>query len=312
MDKKNIYTFSKLSHFDSFGIRLGGAGLGNILFPWARSVAFAYKNNLKRINTTWSTVKLGPILRGEFDNRFYSDLFVDNRNIGGLKKYCLLNCSKKILESDKESILNTKPSLMSKVIVFEGMDGLFKPILNDSTVIKKELYDITAPIHKKNIAEHDGRGIGVHIRMGDFSEAPNEEIIRDGHWNYRLPLRWYISMINKIRGSTLHDMPVNIFSDGKDDELKDILSLPNVKRCYYNSAIADMLALSQSQILIASASTFSQWASYLGRMPTVWYPGVFRHALFLDDNTFEGEIDYNDDIPKTLVKNIEKLSLNEK
>ena len=73
-----------------------------------------------------------------------------------------------------------------------------------------------------------------------------------------------------------------------------------------------MLALSQSQILIASASTFSKWASYLGRMPTVWYPGVHRHALFSNKEIFEGEIDYNDLIPDKLLKNIEKLTINEK
>ena len=84
MDKKNKYVCAKLSQFDSIGIRLGGPGLGNMLFPWARSVVFANKYNLKRINTTWPTVKLGPILRGEFDNRFYSDLFEDDENIGSI------------------------------------------------------------------------------------------------------------------------------------------------------------------------------------------------------------------------------------
>jgi len=305
--KNKIYVFAKLSKFDSIGIRLGGPGLGNMLFPWARSIAFANKHRLNRINTTWSNVKIGPMLRGEFDKRFYSDLFEDDENIGGVRKFCLLNCSKQILENDKELVLKTETFLIPKIVVFEGMDGLFKPIINDSEIIKKELYKITGQKHKDNIAEHDGKGIGVHIRMGDFSEPPSEDFLREGHWNYRLPLKWYVSMIEKIREAAGYNMQVNVFSDGKEEELQEILSLVNVKRCYYDSAIADMLALSQSQILIASASTFSKWASYLGRMPTVWYPGVHRHELFPDKETFEGEIDYNDLIPDTFLKNIEAL-----
>ena len=32
------YSFVSLGKLESFGIRLGGAGLGNILFPWATAI----------------------------------------------------------------------------------------------------------------------------------------------------------------------------------------------------------------------------------------------------------------------------------
>jgi len=297
---KNTFVFAKLSYFDSLGLRLGGPGLGNLLFPWARSVVFANKYNIKRINTTWPTLKIGPILRGEKDKRFYSDLFIENQNIGGIKKFLLLNFSKHIEESNKESIFNKTNFYLPRVVIFKGMEGLFKPILNERDIVSKELLNIVAPIHKQKILNHNKKAINVHIRMGDFANPPSEEFLRKGHWNYRLPLKWYISIINKIRKSINYDMPVNVFSDGKDDELKEILQLPNVKRCYYGSAISDMLALSKGVVLIASASTFSQWASYLGQIPTIWYPGVHRHKLFINKDIFEGEIDYNDQIPLIL------------
>ena len=61
------YTFASLGRLESLGIRLGGAGLGNILFPWASSVVYAKEHNLSRIQTTWSSVKLGPFVRKEKD-----------------------------------------------------------------------------------------------------------------------------------------------------------------------------------------------------------------------------------------------------
>ena len=41
------YTFVSLGKMESFGYRLGGAGLGNILFPWATALVYAKKHDLK-------------------------------------------------------------------------------------------------------------------------------------------------------------------------------------------------------------------------------------------------------------------------
>lgn len=298
MNKNNVYVFSKLSKLDCMGVRLGGAGLGNILFPWARAVIYAEKNNLLKINTTWRSLKVGPLLRGELDTRGYSDLFDDN-NISGIKKFILLVFGKRILEKYSEgSILegNRWPIL----VIFTGMKNQMQDILHDSQIVKKELINITRKKNLEEIEVFDGKGISIHIRMGDFYTPASEDEIRAGKTNCRLPIEWYISVIEKIRTNVGHDVQVNVFSDGTDDELRKIMLLKNIKRHYYGSAIADMLALSKSEVLIVSNSTFSLWASYLGRMPTIWFPGTLREKLY-DNEIFEGEIDYTDDIPKKLL-----------
>ncbi|BDY13542.1 alpha-1,2-fucosyltransferase [Hydrogenimonas cancrithermarum] len=295
----SVYTFASLSSGESFGFRLGGPGLGNLLFPWARSVAFAKKHNLKRINSTWKTIKLGPILRGEFDKRFYNDLF-EEREIGGLKKFLLLHLAEKVDENHAIEAMKEK-SLRPKVIVFKGLERSFHPILKDHSIIKKELLKIVMPHHKRAVESFEADGISVHIRMGDFAIAPNDAFLREGRWNYRLPLKWYINVIENLRKAIGSDVPVNIFSDGTDEELKDILSLPGTKRCFYGSAIADLLALSKSPVLVASASTFSMWASYLGRMPVIWYPGLHRLKLYDKGESFEGTLDYDEILPESLV-----------
>ena len=63
------YTFVSLGRLESIGVRLGGAGLGNILFPWACALVYAKEHNCKRIQTTWRNLKIGTFLRKEKDKR---------------------------------------------------------------------------------------------------------------------------------------------------------------------------------------------------------------------------------------------------
>lgn len=303
-----LYVFASFSKGEHFGLRLGGSGLGNLLFPWSRAVVFSKKHNIKRINSTWKTVKLGPILRGELDKRFYSDLFKEHE-IGGLRKFFLLQLAKKIPEENADEALNDHSS-MPKIIIFKGLENSFHPILKDHSIVKEELYKIILPQHKDAVKNFDNRGINVHIRMGDFTIPPNEDYLRKGKWNYRLPLRWYINVIENIRINAGKVIPVNIFSDGTDDDLADLLKLPLVKRQFLGSAISDMLALSRSQLLITSASTFSMWASYLGRPTVIWYPGVHRIKLYKESESFEGTLDYDEPIPDKLKNDVQRLFVN--
>ena len=127
----------------------------------------------------------------------------------------------------------------------------------------------------------------------------NEKRLREGVWGYRLPIEWYISIIDKVR--LISDLPVYIFSDAADNELRDILSINNCKRAYLGSSISDMIALSRCKVLVSSASTFSMWASFLGQIPTIWFPGQMRQNLMTDLSVFEGEVDYDDVLPELFV-----------
>ncbi|MEE2700027.1 MAG: alpha-1,2-fucosyltransferase [Bacteroidota bacterium] len=270
------YTFVSLGRLESFGIRLGGAGLGNILFPWARALVYAKENNCRRIQTTWKNLKIGTFLRMERDKRLYFDLFTGNDGVSGLKKFWLLNFS-------------------NKVRYFKGMDDLFTPFQTHQTFVKEELLKIINPCHLDNANKFNTNSIAIHIRMGDFENPKNEQILRDGNWNYRLPIKWYKNIIEQLRKES--DLPIFIFSDVEDEDLAEILALKDCKRAYFGSAISDMIALSNAKILVSSASTFSMWGSFLGQMPTIWFPGQLRQRLINDNNVFEGELDYDDELP---------------
>lgn len=273
------YTFASLGKLESIGLRLGGAGLGNILFPWARSLVYAKNNNMIRITTTWKVLKFGPLFRNEKDKRFYFDLFIDKSGVSGFHKFWLLNFT-------------------NDIKYFRGMDGLFSKLINEHDYIKKELFNITNPIYLEAISDYKSDGIGVHIRMGDFIESNNEKQLRNKEWNYRIPIKWYIQMVKKIR--SYKNLPVYVFSDAREGELNEILQLPNTFRVGYGSAIADMIALSKSKMLISSSSTFSMWSSFLGQIPTIWFPGQHRQNIIINKDIYEGVIDYNDRLPSKL------------
>ena len=148
--------------------------------------------------------------------------------------------------------------------------------------------------------EFNSNSVAIHIRMGDFKNPNNEDVLRKGSWNYRLPIQWYKNIISKIR--EVSDMPIYIFSDAENTELEEILNINNCKRVYFGSAISDMIALSRCKVLVSSASTFSMWASFLGQMPTIWFPGQMRQKLIINKTLFEGEIDYNDPLPSSIIQ----------
>jgi hypothetical protein len=211
------------------------------------------------------------------------DLFLETDGVSGFKKFFLLNFS-------------------NKIKVFSGMDNLFEPFKNDQNFVKSELLKIINPYHIKRAKEFNINSIAIHIRMGDFVKPINEKDLRNGAWNYRLPIKWYISIIDKIQKES--NLPIYIFSDAEDWELKEILAYDNCSRVYFGSAISDMLALSSCKVLIASASTFSMWASFLGQMTTIWFPGQMRQKLLLENSKFEGEVDYYDDLASLIIKDL--------
>jgi hypothetical protein len=274
------YTFASLGRLESLGVRIGGAGLGNILIVWATALVYSKRYNLIRIQTTWRTLKFGTFLRKERDKRMYFDLFTGKDGISALKKFYLLNFS-------------------NQVKYFSSIDELFEPFKFEHELIKKELFKIINPVHLSKVNSISKKSIAIHVRFGDFGLSDNEVKLRKGSWNYRLPIKWYITLIKKVRLID-ENIPIYIYSDAAKSDLSDILSFPNCNLVYFGSSISDMIGLSQSNLLIASGSTFSMWASFLGQNHTIWFPGQMRQKLINKDGIFEGVVDYEDCLPRII------------
>jgi hypothetical protein len=296
------YVYPKLSDHDLLCVRLGGAGLGNILFAYARAVVYAEKNNCKLIWPTWPSIKLGPIIRREPDKRFYGDLFQNNCGaISGLQKGIKLITTR----HESEAAIENSCLKDGTTIIFEGLEGCFEPIMNDYELVRDNLIK---NLRKKNRASLDydfSNSIGVHIRLGDFSRVTETEV-RAGRHDSSLPIEWYVTVIQQILQYAGEDKKVYIFSDGTDQELAPVLELKQTQRITFGTSIADIMALSRVPLFVASGSSFSLWARYLGRMSCICYTNQIKQRLLCqEDVNFEYET--TGEIPETVGHKIAEI-----
>lgn len=286
---KKAYVYPRFSKYDFLVLRLGGAGLGNLLFTYSRALVYSRMHEIPMIWPTWISIKAGTWIRREKDKRLYHDLFLNrNGSVGGLKKALLLLGKKRV--SEKEELKE------GKIMEFLGMDGMFEPILEDYALIREDLYRITRDKNKEGLTYDFSDSISVHVRLGDFMQA-DEKVLSAGAHNTRLPIEWYKSMILQIRKLVGRDVNVYVFSDGRQEELEPLLSLPNVSRVSFGNSIADILALSKANFFIASGSTFSMWARFLGRMGTMTYKNQLKQRLLTEDEPAM-EFECEDEIPE--------------
>ena len=282
----------------------GRYGLGNMLLPWARCFLWCRDNQAPMIAPRWTYLRLGPYLRRERDKRNYQRFFRQDGYISGLRRALLLVSTRRLTEEQAAEVAGEGTRV---VVCFEGMGDFFRPLAGRHAEVRAELRRITRPeLLNQPPASLDGRRtsvIGVHVRRGDF--APSDmTALASGLPNYRIPLAWYIETLQRLRVALGWEAKTFIFSDGAEEELAPLLDLPNVDLYRTGSAIGDLFALAASQVMIASGSTFSMWASFLGQVPCLWFPGQRQQRLLHDDPSgcLEPEVGLGDAIPAELVE----------
>ena len=282
------YVYPKLSDKDFYIIRVGGLGLGNMLFTYAKAVLYARDHGARLIWPTWVSIPVGQIRRRESNKRFYHDLFQNRIGaVSGFQKLRLLWTRKK------------------DIAVMEGMEGEFEPIAGkeNSEYLYRHFQTILQKRNRKAMEFEPGNGICMHIRLGDFTRG-TEADLKAGNPNTSIPIEWYINVIQQIRDAVSETLPVYIFSDGSTEELQEILALPGVEQVNFGTAIGDILAMSKARLFVASGSTFSRWVRYLGRMNTITYPGQLKqHLLEEDEPAFEIEAEQ---IPEEYLDRLKK------
>jgi hypothetical protein len=180
------------------------------------------------------------------------------------------------------------------------MNDLFQPLLRHAEIVRQEVWQITRQQHKPRSVEKLRRAVVVHIRLGDFRPASIDEIER-GEVNSRVPIDWYVHVVEKLRSALNENIPLLIVSDGTDSEVAAIMSSGRATRMNSRSAIGDLLVLASAGVLIASGSTFSMWGSFMGRMPVIWPKGQLRQRLYGDQRELEIEMGLSDELPPAFV-----------
>lgn len=294
----STYAYPRLSKTDLLAIRIGGNGLGNLLLTWARCLAQAEKHGWQMIWPTWGSFKPKNWRVNPYDHRTYTDLFrPTDRYIGGWRKPYRLARHRWIRES--EAAESGAPE--GSVVEFRGMKDFFAPFLDSQPLVLRELLAMTRQIHLAGYRQEDPAPIAIHVRRGDFIQRGSYEEIVNSH-NSILPLEWYMGALEAVRETLGRPVSAFVFSDGTDEDLAALLSMPAVARVEYGSGLADMLALGRARLLIASGSTFSMWGTYLGQAPTVWHPGKRLQPLLLEHPEREFEWAPGDAMPDWLAR----------
>ncbi len=245
------YIYPKFDGINLIFFRIGGSGLGNLLYPFFRSLVYSKKENLEIISPTFKSLKIGPYLRNEKQKRLYPYNY--KNSIGGFKKLFLLLFRKNI-----------------KYIGGFG-DG-FNSLYGFEKFLKKEFKYLIK--EKANLTKYKD-SICCHIRMGDFAISKDGKIIN----NTRIPLNWYIEVIENLRKNN-NNIKVYIFSDGDKKELGNFLKIKNLEIETSDDPALDILKLSESKILIGSYSSFSFWSAFFSNGICIWHKDIYNKREF--------------------------------
>lgn len=217
-----------------------------MLNPWARAFLWARDHDMKMIAPNWVKLcRIGPLLRGERDKRYYRGMITNDGYVDGWKKWYLLSFRRKDIE----------------IIEGQGHDICDFPMEHES--LKTELMRISSPQILSSLDSLPSAYIGVHIRRGDFKVIGR-----------CLPTDYYINAI-RLMAAQENRLPILIFSDARKEELEFLRTVgKEFKRMTFMPpapALHDVLALSRAKALVCTnGSSFSEWAAFLGQMPTIW------------------------------------------
>ena len=267
--------------------RLPNAGLGNMLFIWARALVYAHLSGSRLIVSPWTKLKVGPLLRGESHRRWYRGYFKQMDNTHRLVRWWVLLTYPRVNEPSFEFSQCSLPS--RALYVFSTIPhwrDYFGSIRDYREFVRTKLYESVSDRHLEALARAEPPIVGVHVRCGDFRVlSPGEDFAKVGL--VRTPLSYFQDVIRSIRVIHGSDVPVTVFSDGHDEELAALLAMPNIQRAAPNCDIVDLLLLSRSGLVVASAgSTFGYWAGFLADSPLILHPDHI-HAPFRPDDINE-------------------------
>lgn len=243
-----------LSKLDLGLVRSPGPGLGNLLFPIARALIGRERHGGVFVHPTMRQVKIGTLLRRERDPRFYGDVF-RGRNAGQWREW--LAC--RFASRTPETAYRGGPGVVAYSGLgryFHDLDGYREPVsrwIRGNSVLN-------GPV----AGDYD---IGIHVRLGDFGAAREGS---SGH-SMRQTFDWYRQAYAEARALCGVSSPRTLlFTDEDPARVARELDIPGIEFDPSGNAITAILNLSRARIVIASRSTFSTWAIYLGDAVALW------------------------------------------
>lgn len=267
-----------------------GAGLGNKLFPWARTRILAQEKGCAFLNTRWVSPHGGGISRGGVDYRRALRKIV---LVGNFKPDCeALSSWAYWLKGRRLPVVRC--ATLSEARAIDGdvhvvfrwdAEHNFSEFAGRQKFLRHVLRNMTVSSQQSFIDRWIGRDyIALNVRCGnDFIPAGSLSLgyVKTG-------IEWFAAALKTVR-MKYGNLPAVVVSDGGAKQLQQLLRLEDVRLLDAPSAIADLGVMMGARVLLGSGnSTFSAWASFLGEMDTYSSAATpFRYAGLEDGRNGE-------------------------
>jgi hypothetical protein len=200
-------------------------------------------------------IKIGTFLRGERDKRTYGDVL---RCRSAEEWRCWLTARTRASISERDF----DGSQRGMTVQYSGLGSYFHDLTGHRELIANWL-----SLNVRGQIPPEPFDIGIHVRLGDFSAADPDAAVN----NVRQPLEWYRVAFDEARHILGIPAPsVVLFTDSNAVEVERGIRVGPLVVDESENALLAISRLSRARLLIASRSTFSMWAAYLGGMPVIW------------------------------------------
>ena len=288
---------------------VGNYGLAHSLLAWARCRVWCDRNRVPMLAPSWLRLRgrIGPIIRGERDSRQYHRLFHFPGYVRGLRRWHALASYPRVA-AEAAALPHLLEGGERRLVVFsnrmsDNEETHVHEVIGHGAELRTALATITRPRYLPKPAT--GRHVAIHVRMGDFSVPPSLDALRRGAKNSRIATEWYGAMLNGLR-ERIGPLPAVVYSDGSDESLSELLTLPQVQRSPRQPSVTDLLGIAQSQLVISSGSGFSMWGAFLANAPRICFTGQ-RFTRVLPANAaldLEPECESVADLPEAFIEHV--------
>jgi hypothetical protein len=257
--------------------RLPNAGLGNKLFVWARALCFARLNQMPLVVSGWTQFQLAPLLKGG-DLRLYLNYFRRIREVGPVTQARSRRSLPVVLDPPVRQIDPLGSPAIYEFTQVPDWSDYFGDLKPHRELISASLRAMLTGARLRELLRVRKPEVAIQLRMGDFRPLkPGEDFATAG--NVRTPSGYFRDMIAGIRELHGSQLPVRILSDGSRGQLSELLAIPGVFLGPRQSAVVDILMMSESKLLVPSASTFGFWGAFLGDCAVILHPAHIHTSI---------------------------------
>lgn len=257
-----------------------GAGLGNEVITWARAFLIAqvlgisclppaFGRNSRRYWRHFGTPKYDWLLQKIMSKTMPVIKFseTDYLSFGGgdvVEAFRAFAIANHLFER-KTYLLTTDGMWGGYYHIRQARDFVFATLYN-SHFAAKNLLQIQQRLSPNKLT------VGMHVRLGDFAQSLEPAAYR-GKFNIALPLSWYINIGKQIQLRYGDGVQFLIASDGTPEQLKPLTDSFNcvLTTDIKDSDCSDILALSKTDLLVCSVSSFSAISAFLSDAPYLWF-----------------------------------------